>query len=176
MRSRQHNGGYATAAVCVKGHVATADAETHRASVSKFCSKCGAEVIIACPNCSAPIRGYYIPPGVSGVGGVFKSLANFCYECGKPYPWTIERLKAAKELADDLDEISDGGLRRQPSAEEREKLKAAIEDIASGGPRAEVGAARLKKMLGKAGTVVGQALWKISVEVASEAAKKILLG
>jgi hypothetical protein len=39
-----------------------------------------------------------------------------------------------------------------------------------------VGAARIKRMVGKAGTAVGQALWKISVEVAGEAAEKILLG
>jgi hypothetical protein len=31
-------------------------------------------------------------------------------------------------------------------------------------------------MVGKATSEVGQALWKISIEVASEAAKKILMG
>ena len=38
------------------------------------------------------------------------------------------------------------------------------------------GAVRIKKALGKATTVVGQMLWKVSVDLASEAAKKILLG
>ena len=60
--------------------------------------------------------------------------------------------------------------------EERSKLKTALHDISSGGPRAELGAARIKKMVGKATSEVGQALWKISIEVASEAAKKILMG
>jgi len=45
-----------------------------------------------------------------------------------------------------------------------------------GGPRAEVGAFRIRKMLGKASTAVGKALWKMSVEVTSEAAKKVPLG
>jgi hypothetical protein len=71
------------------------------------------------------------------------------------------------QRADDLDDIT---------PEDRAQLKTAIDDVAGGGPRAEVGAARIKRMVGKAGTAVGQALWKISVEVASEAAKKILLG
>jgi len=160
-------GRYATAAVCTRGHVATADAETHRASVSNFCAVCGAKVITACPNCNAQIRGFYIPPSVSAVGGIFKSLASYCHECGKPYPWTAEKLEAAKGLAEELENLT---------AEDREKLKTAIDYVAAGGPRAEAGAARIKRMLGKASTAVGQALWKITVDVASEAAKKILTG
>jgi hypothetical protein len=167
VRRHDHSGLYATAAVCLRGHVATADVETHRAAVSKFCSTCGAEIITACPNCSGPIRGHYIPPGITSVGGVFKGLASFCHECGKPYPWTAEKLEAAKGLADELEGLN---------ADDRAKLKTAIDDVAGGGPRAEAGAARIKRVVGKAGTVVGQALWKITIDVASEAARKILLG
>jgi hypothetical protein len=36
-------------------------------------------------------------------------------------------------------------------------------------------AAKLKRILGSAGTAVGQAIWKICVDVAGEAARKILL-
>jgi hypothetical protein len=57
-----------------------------------------------------------------------------------------------------------------------QKLKKAIEEVAGGGPSAEAGAARIKRMLGTASTTVGQALWKITVGVASDAARKILLG
>jgi hypothetical protein len=166
MQTREHHGTYATAAVCLRGHVATADAERHGA-VSKFCSKCGSEIITTCPSCAAPIHGHYVPPGISGVGGLFKSLGSYCHQCGKPYPWTVEKLEAAKGLAEELENVT---------AEDREKLKVAIDDLAAGGPRAEAAAARIKRMLGKASTAVGQALWKISVEVASEAAKKILTG
>jgi hypothetical protein len=76
-------------------------------------------------------------------------------------------MSAARDLADELGEISQ---------EDRAKLKAAIDDVATGGPRAEAGAARIKRMIGNATTTVGQALWKICVEVAGDAAKKILLG
>lgn len=70
-------------------------------------------------------------------------------------------------MADHLEDVS---------PDDRAKLKTAIEDVAGGGPRAEAGAVRIKKMIGKAGTTVGQALWRISIDVASEAAKKILIG
>jgi len=165
--SSRGEGRYATAAVCLKGDVSTPDLETQGARLSKFCSNCGAEVITACPSCNAPIRGFYIPPGVSGVGGIFKSLASFCHDCGKPYPWMIENLAAAKGLADELDNLS---------SEDREKLKTAIDDVITSGPRAEAGAARIKRIVGRAGTAAGQALWKIIVDIASEAAKKIMLG
>ena len=62
------------------------------------------------------------------------------------------------------------------SPEDRAKLKTAIDDVAAGGPRAEVGAARIKRIVGKAGTAVGKARWNICVEVAGEAARKILIG
>jgi hypothetical protein len=103
---------------------------------------------------------------VPGVGGIFRPPA-YCHECGKPYPWTAEKISAAKDLADELEGIT---------AEDRAKLKSALDDIATSGPRAAAGAARLKKVLGKAGTAVGQALWKACVDIASEAAKKVLLG
>jgi hypothetical protein len=157
-------GRYTTAAVCQRGHALTGDAVRH--PVAKFCADCGAPVITTCPGCGTGIRGHFVPPGVTGVGGRY-TPPNFCFSCGQPVPWTTEKLAAARDLADELEGIS---------ADDRAKLKTAIDDVASGGARAEAGAVRVKRMLGKASTAVGQALWKIVVDVASEAAKKILTG
>jgi hypothetical protein len=162
--SDDDTGRYNTGAVCLKGHAVAGDIESH--PPGKFCSKCGASVITACPGCNAPIRGHFVPPGVTGVGGPY-SPPSFCFECGKAFPWTIEKIAAAKELADELEDIS---------PEERAKLKNDLDEVAGGGPRSEVGALRIKRLVGKTTTAVGQALWKISLDVASEAAKKILLG
>ena len=159
-------GRHTTAAICLRGHVVTADIETFAGAVTKFCSKCGAEVVANCKECGAPIHGHFVPPGVPGVGGVLRTPAH-CHECGKPYPWTAEKIEAAKSLADELENLS---------VEDRAALKTAIDDVASGGARAEAGAARLKRMLGKATTTAGKALYKIVVDVASEATKKMLLG
>lgn len=132
---------------------------------NKFCTICGAPVIAACPRCQTPIRGYFHVPGVFTT--VRYHAPAYCFECGTAFPWTAEKLGAAKDLADEVEDLS---------AADRAKLKTAIDDVAGGGPRAEAGAARIKRLLGKASSGVGQALWKISVDVASEAAKKILLG
>jgi len=157
-------GRYAKAAVCVHGHPLTGDIEYHPSA--KFCAECGAAVITSCPDCGVPLRGHYVPPGATAVGGPY-SPPNFCFSCGKQFPWTAEKVAAARDLADELEGVS---------ADDRAKLKTAIDDVVAGGPRAELGATRIKRMLETASTSVGKALWKISVEVASEAAKKILLG
>jgi hypothetical protein len=157
-------GRYQSAAICQRGHVLTANADEH--PPAKFCAECGAAVLMTCPGCGEWLRGHFVPAGVSGVGGVFDP-PSYCFSCGQPFPWTTEKLSAAKDLADELEGLS---------ADDRAKLKTAIDDIATGGPRAEVGAARIKRLAGKAGNVVGRAFWKIVVDVASEAAKKVLLG
>jgi hypothetical protein len=162
--SDDESGRYNNGAVCLKGHAIAGDIESH--PPGKFCSTCGAAVLASCPGCGAPVRGYFVPPGVTAIGGRY-SPPSFCFECGKPFPWTIEKVSAAKELADELEDVS---------PDDRAKLKTAIDDVAAGGPLAEAGAARIKRMVGKAGTAIGRAIWKISVEVASEAAKKIMIG
>jgi hypothetical protein len=159
-------GRHTTAAICSRGHVITTDVERFAGAVTKFCSKCGGEVTTNCKECGAPIHGHYVPPDAPGVGGILRTPAH-CHECGKPYPWTTEKVSAAKDLADELEGLS---------ADDRAKLKSALDDIATAGPKAEVGAARIKKVLGKATGAIGKALWKMSVDIASEAAKKVLLG
>jgi hypothetical protein len=169
MRSKSfvnESGFYSTAAICLRGHVVTADVDEHPRAATKFCSECGAAVITRCPHCEAPIQGHYFPPGVRAVGGVLNA-PSFCSACGKPFPWVAEKLSAARELADELEELT---------PEDRTKLKTSLDDISTNGPRAEAGAARIKKMLGKATSAVGQAVWKISVDIASETAKKIMMG
>jgi hypothetical protein len=72
-----------------------------------------------------------------------------------------------KSLADELEHLSTA---------DRDTIKSAIDDIAVPGPKAEAGAARIKRLAGKAGSAVGQAFCKIAVDVASETAKKIMTG
>lgn len=129
--------------------------------VGKFCSECGAGTIDACPNCNNRIRGSY-KEGMSPY-----DRPSFCIHCGSPFPWTVAKLNAAKELADEIEGLSE---------DDRQKLKSAFDDISSEGPRSQVGAARLKRMLGNATTAIGKAAWKIGIEIATETAKKALLG
>lgn len=104
--------------------------------------------------------------GIISLTGVTPAPA-FCFRCGSALPWTQARTKAAKELADEATELSEP---------DRAIVKQALDEVGQGGPEAEVAAVRLRRLLSKAGTKAGQALWKMTVDVATEAAKKILLG
>jgi hypothetical protein len=159
-------GHYTMAAICLRGHVVTADVGRFGEAVTKFCTKCGAQVVTKCSACGTPIHGHFVPPGVSGIGAPLRPPAH-CHECGKAYSWTEAKIAAARELVDELEEIG---------PEDRIKLKTAITDISTAGPQAEVGAIRINKLIGKATSAVGQALWKAAVDIATEAAKKTLLG
>jgi hypothetical protein len=76
------------------------------------------------------MHGHFVPPGVSCVGGPLGPPARG-HECGKPYPWTFEKIEAAKGLADELENSSD---------DDRVILKNAIDDVAAGGPNRASGA------------------------------------
>jgi len=92
-------------------------------------------------------------------------LPSFCPNCGKPYPWTEEKLKAAKELTDEFENLS---------PEERETLKKSLDDIVRDTPQTPIAATRFKKLVAKAGKVAADGLRDILVDIASEAAKKAI--
>jgi len=96
-------------------------------------------------------------------------LPSCCPDCGKPYPWTEAKLKAARELADELDNLS---------PEERDLLKKSLDDIMLDTPQTIVAATRFKKIAAKAaktGKATVKELRKLVVDIASETAKKIIL-
>jgi hypothetical protein len=150
--------------VCLNGHPTTSDCELSPELRSKFCAKCGATTISACPECNANIRGHYYVPGVISVGGKYQP-PNFCHNCGKSLPWTSRSIEAAKELTDEIDTLT---------AEEKGALKATFEDLTADSPKTQVATVRYKKFLAKVGPVLGDTLNKIVVPVATEAVKKML--
>lgn len=155
---------YKTAQICLNGHMATSNIEFHELK-SKFCSQCGAETITACPACKAPIRGYYYIEGVISIDE--PSVHPFCHNCGNEYPWAAAKIKAARDMADELDELS---------VDERERLKGTLDDLIRNTPQTEAAAVRFKKLLTKVGKGAAGAMRDIVVDIASEAAKKALLG
>ena len=94
-------------------------------------------------------------------------LPIFCPDCGTPYPWTEAKLKAAQELSDELEDLSQ---------EEREILKKSLDDIVRDTPQTTVAATQFKKIVAKVGKIAAEQLRELVVEIASETAKKIILG
>jgi hypothetical protein len=157
--------GYKTAAVCRQGHAATDHLELSPELAGKFCKECGGEILTACPSCGSRIRGHY------HVSGVFSTHdyapPNYCEDCGKPFPWIEEKLRVASALTDELESVSDA---------DRAKIKVSLGEITRDTPGTSLAVIRLKKMLGTAKDAVGQAVWKVAIDIATEAAKKALLG
>lgn len=159
-------GYYKSAQVCLNGHPTTGCAEDNAEFLVKFCSQCGAKTIRVCPHCNAPIRGEYYAPGVIFIGMPY-SPPNYCHECGSPFPWLTEKIAVAVEYAEEMEGLS---------VNEKAQLKAAIPDLAIDGPRTELAAGRFKRLLMKGGKAVGDGLLKLVVDIASETAKKTILG
>lgn len=114
-----------------------------------FCNECGAPTLDKCQHCKSEIVRGHRPA--------------YCGACGKPFPWTETALAAAKEYTDELEELS---------AEDRASLKSTLDDLTADTPRTELAIHRLKKFMQKIGPAAGDALTKIMVNVATEAAKK----
>jgi hypothetical protein len=159
-------GVYRTAQIYQNGHVITTDADTAPELRADFCRQCGSKTTTKCPDCSASIRGHYHVDGVISLGRNY-AVPAFCHACGKPYPWTAAKLDAARELADELDELT---------PDEREKLKGTLDDLVRDTPRTQVAGTRFKRIMSKVGTSSASAMRDIIVDVLSETAKKMILG
>jgi hypothetical protein len=122
-----------------------------------FCSECGAAVVKSCEHCKGSMERDPIYD---------KRPPLYCSSCGKAFPWTEAALKAAKEYADELDELN---------GKQKAELKATFDDLSVDTPRTELATHRFKKFLQKVGPATGAALMKIVVNIATEAAKKELL-
>lgn len=154
-----------TAQICMNGHIINDSFQKSPQLNKKHCPNCGEPTITECPECHKPIAGEIHYSNLFGAHS-FK-LPAYCIECGKPYPWTVRNLHAAKDLAAELEELN---------SEEKKTLETSIEEITKDNTQAQVGATRIKKIMGKISSTTGEILQKVIVDVASETAKKILLG
>ena len=165
-------GWYDTAQICANGHLITAAVKQNPERQRAFCPSCGAKTLTACPGCGQPIRGahcaqvhnYVMDRWYTGVGSL-RAIAAHCSECGMAFPWTSARLATARELAGEIEGLSD---------EERETLKNSLDDLTADTPRTEVAASRVKGLIAKSGKVAADTINKILVTVATEYAKKII--
>jgi hypothetical protein len=156
---------YDVAQICLNGHLITDMASSYPQHQQAYCAKCGKPTIVACPSCSESIKGYY------HVDGVFLSHSHYqipfyCIKCGKTFPWTSEKLNAARELVQEAEFLN---------PEEQTQLISTFEDIIADSPKTQVAANRASRLMKKAGSTVAGILRDIFVDIASEAAKKILM-
>jgi hypothetical protein len=77
------------------------------------------------------------------------------------------KLATAKELAADFENLT---------KDERERLKASLDDLISNTPRTELASHRFKTLMKKAGGEATSVMRNIIVDILSEAAKKSIFG
>jgi hypothetical protein len=121
------DGNYVAAQICLRGHVLNVSGMDFERG--EHCPKCGEIGIDACQHCKVAIRG----------GQIYASpleyrLPNFCHKCGRPYPWTEDKLSTAKELLWHDDKLT---------LEEREKLWGQLQYVMSD-PKADSAPAKKK--------------------------------
>jgi hypothetical protein len=153
---------YKTAQICLNGHLISKDTSFNYYPLEKFCSKCGAASIEACANCKSPIRGN------CQIGINMEPLVRipaFCHACGKPFPWTEAALEAAREYADDLDQLS---------LADRAKLKETFTDLTADSPKTVLAVTRFQKFMNAVGKPAATAMTQILVSVFTDEAKKQL--
>lgn len=156
---------YDTAQMCINGHVVNSMAISVPQSNKKHCASCGAPTIKSCASCNSAIRGYYHIPGV--IGGFHFYPPSYCDNCGTAFPWTISSLEAARELADELEELTD---------EEKEQLKNSFPDLVKNTPKTVVAETRFKKLMKKAGAEAYDGMKSVLIDIVSETAKKSIFG
>ena len=156
---------YDIAQICLRAHVTNAEYMDKPKHNQKFCSTCGSPTITTCQSCNAPIRGHsysrdpiYAPDWKPPL---------YYHECGSPYPWTDELLRAAQELADEVPNLTD---------DEKKQMGQDITDIVHNAPRTPAAANRLKRLAIKAGESTKDAIIQLASNIASDALVKLTRG
>lgn len=152
---------YDVAQICTSGHPITLYANTSPNETEKFCRRCGAATITACPKCGTNIQG-----------GVLQDYPSFlkdytpprhCPNCGEPFPWTEARLAEARELAVEQATLTEA---------ERSELADSIDSLVQQTPDLPQATVRFKRLMEKIGREGASAFRDILVDILSEAVKK----
>jgi hypothetical protein len=156
--------------VCENGHQITDCYNISPEKRKRFCQKCGAATIIACPGCGEEIQGAQIGVSHDFTGGrtgkkmipkVHAHVPSYCLNCGKPYPWTENKIVTAIQILTEFGNLDE---------KEKETIEQDINNVAKDIPQAELSAMRLKRILKRC----GMAGYEIIMEFASRTAAKVL--
>lgn len=156
--------------VCENGHQITDCYNISPEKRKKFCQECGAATITACPGCGEEIQGAQIGVSQDYTGGrtgqkmsakEHADVPSYCLNCGKPYPWTENKIVAAIQYFTEFGNLDE---------KEKETIEQDIKNVARDIPQTELAAMRIKRILEKC----GRPCYEIVMEFASRTAAKIL--
>lgn len=155
------DGQYDVAQICPNGHLANFWSRKYPQANQEYCSKCGEKTLVACPDCSRPIRGKHHDDWAN----MDFTVPAFCQYCGRSFPWTERKAHAALELF-----TEDAG----PTPEQAKEFEESLQEVVRDTPRTPVAAGRIGRALKKVTAPVGNAIRDILVDIVSETAKKTI--
>ena len=103
-------------------------------------------------------------PGVIDISSSYKAPA-YCYNCGKPFPWTESKLNSISELLDMQDQLTE---------DEKQYFMSHLPIIFTETPQSEVTALKLRLLINKLPSEIGSLTKNVITDVISESIKKIL--
>jgi len=173
---------YDSARICKNGHLINQHIQLHPETNPDFCNECGQPTFTICLHCKNPIQGcrHTERERVTSFNQLtnearkrtdlfcqqeFYKIPSYCNQCGQPFPWIEARLKAAKLLIEEDEQLD---------IAEKETLILNLPDIIVETPNTQLAVSRFKKITSKALTVTGEGLKNILIEICSEAIKTIL--
>lgn len=151
---------YHGASICKNGHIVS----KYDSNSQKYCSKCGAEIVSSCSHCSQPIRGLFVSE-IAIIGRRPYTRPDYCYNCGKPYPWTESALRNTALLIQEEKELSE---------QLKESLIESLPSIVTETPGTNLAIVRVKKCLASAGQFTADAVRQFVIDFGCELAKKSL--
>lgn len=98
------------------------------------------------------------------VSSSYKAPA-YCYNCGKPFPWTESKLTSISELLDMQDQLTE---------DEKQYFMSYLPIIFTETPQSEVTALKLRLLINKLPSEIGSLTKNVITDVISESIKKIL--
>lgn len=146
--------------VCENGHQITDSSKEYSEFCQNFCDECGAKTITKCTHCDAEIRGHYNDSCSIGISKTAVPL--HCLNCGKPYPWTENKIITAIQIFAEFGDLND---------EEKKTIKEDINNIAKDIPQAKLSAMRIKRLWGKYGKVAYNVVMEFASKTAAETLK-----
>jgi hypothetical protein len=153
------------AQVCLNGHLINSQVRLTPYLSQPYCEKCGAPTITSCTKCGTPIRGAFHEPGIFIIQEL--TVPAYCLGCGSAYPWTLQRLEAARSLADELQTL-------KPA--QREALKRSIDELVHETPHSQAAALQFKRLLAQAGTEAANGMKEILVSIVTESVRRAIWG
>ena len=159
--------------VCENGHQITGCYNIRPEGQKKFCQECGAATIIACPACDVKIQGVEIEVvqswadarygGSELVPGRPVDVPSYCSNCGKPYPWTENKIATAIQMFAEFGNLD---------AKEKDTIEQDIKNIAKDIPQSKLSAMRIKQIWKKYGLVAYDVIMEFASKTAAEILKK----